>query len=108
LAGAQYCADTDGTLPVHATNLLNQDMRTNLRFFFDLARPGDKAFAWDSRIHQDSVLTGAGLAIPAVVYDADGQLRPDPPAIGAYEPYSTCYAPAAEIVRGAGKRGTGA
>jgi len=108
LAGAQYCADTDGTLPVHATNLLNQDMRTNFRFFFDLARPGDKAFAWDSRIHQDSVLTGAGLAIPAVVYDADGQLRPDPPSIGAYEPYSTCYAPGAEIVRGARRRGAGA
>ena len=96
-----YCADTDGTLPVHATNLRNQDARTQLRFFYDLASPGQKKFTSDGRIQQDSVLAVAGLAIPAVPYDADGQLRPDPPSIGAWQPYAPCYAPGAEMIRGA-------
>jgi hypothetical protein len=102
---ARNCADTDGTLPVDATNLRNQDARTQLQTFFDLASPGAKKFPPDFRIHHDSVLAGAGLAIAGLPRDADGQLRPDPPSIGAYEPCSTAYAPGAQIVRGAQNRG---
>ena len=97
----QNCADTDGSLPVHATNLRNQDMRTQLRFFFDLASPGLKKFPRDYRIQEDSVLVGAGLLQALVPRDCDGRLRPNPPSIGAWEPYSACYSPGAELIRGA-------
>jgi len=102
------CADTDGTLPVNPTNLRNQDVRTQFRFFWDTASPGDLRRPEDVRIHLDSVLAGVGVAVPAVVTDADGQLRPDPPSIGAYEPYPVAYAPGAEIIRCPEKRGVGA
>ena len=107
IANAINCADTDGTLPVDPTNLRNQDARANFQFFHDLARPGDKAFDYDFRIHEDSNLNGAGVWVPGMSRDPDGIARVDPPAIGAWEPRSTCYAPGAEIVRGVGKRGTG-
>lgn len=103
-----HCASTDGTPAAGVGNLLNQDARTQLKFFFDNARPGDKAFPFDLRIHQDSVLRGAGAAIPGLSRDLDNQLHPEPPSIGAYEPYHTCYAPAAELVRGSAQRGAGA
>jgi hypothetical protein len=110
--GCQYCADTDGTLPVHATNWRNQDSRANLRFFHDLARPGDKAFDHDFRTHYDSIVRAAGvsMAYAPLAWDADGMLRPNgvlppgPPSIGAFEPRETCYAPAAEMTRAATHR----
>ena len=102
----QNCASTDGTLVVHATNLRNQDARTQLRFFHDMASPGQNKFPTpDGRIFFDSVLKGSGVALALVPRDADGRLRPDPPSIGAYEPYAVAYAPAAELIRGASKRG---
>jgi hypothetical protein len=103
--GWQYCADTDGSLPVHATNLRNQNMRTQLLTFYDLASPGQKKFPDDPRIQRGSVLVGAGVQLAAVPVDADGRTRPNPPAQGAYEPYEACYAPGSEIIRGASKRG---
>jgi hypothetical protein len=107
-ANALNCADTDGTLPVDATNLRNQDARTQLRIFYDLARAGNKAFTFDGRIHHDSVLVGMGLAIAGLTRDGDGRLRPDPPSIGAWEPYPTAYAPAAEIVAAVKRHRAGA
>lgn len=107
-ANCQNCADEDGTLPVHATNLRNQDMRTQLRFFFDYASPGRKKFPVDCRIERDSVLSGAGVAVAGNTYDPDRTTHPNPPAIGAYEPANVVYAPGAEIIRGAAMRGVNA
>ena len=104
-AGCRNCASGDATLPAGPTNLLSQNPRTQLRFFYDLASPGQKKFPLDFRIDQDSVLSAAGVAVALVPRDADGRLRPDPPSIGAYEPYAVAYAPAAELIRGASKRG---
>jgi len=103
-ANAQYCLDTDNSLPVAAGNLRNQSMKS-VNFFYDLTRPGDKAFDQDFRINYNSILGAAGIAVGAVPRDCDGRLRPDPPSIGPWEPYPVAYAPAAEIIRGASKRG---
>jgi hypothetical protein len=99
------CVSTDTSTPLVATNLRLQDTRTQIKLFLDHVRPGDKAFNIDHRIHHDSVCNGRGVAVAGVTYDGDHQLRPNPPSIGPYEPYSTCYAPAAEIINGARKRG---
>jgi hypothetical protein len=100
-AGAHtFCADTDGSLPVAAGNLRNQDARTQLRFFYDHARPGDNAFPQEFRNDGGSVLAGAGTLLAAVPRDADGRLRPVPPSIGPWEPYAPAFAPAAQMARG--------
>jgi len=82
----------------HATNLLAQDPRTQIRLLYDLARPGNKAFIPDVRIHWDSVCRGRGVAIAGITRDADGVLRPDPPSVGAYEPVPVGYSPAGDLV----------
>lgn len=105
LAGAQNCADTDGTLPVHATNLRNQDPRTQVRPLYDLASPGNKKFEWGMAPHYDSVLRGAGVAIAGVTRDYFGVARPNPPAIGAVEPWADGYAPGAELIRSLRRKG---
>jgi hypothetical protein len=107
IANCLNCADTDGTLPIAATNLRNCDTRAEIFFFHDLARPGNKAFDYDWRSHFDSVLRAAGVAVgyAPLAWDADGLLRPGPPSIGAYEWRSTAYAPGAKMVRGYAKQG---
>ena len=91
-----------------AGNLKGINPRTQMLTFYDLARPGNKAFAKDVRLHHDSILAGAGVAVAGATRDAEGRLRPNPPAIGPYEPRSTAYAPGAEIVYGARRYKDGA
>jgi hypothetical protein len=105
VAATTFSACQDATLPVAAGNLLNQNPRTQLRTFYDVASPGQKKFPMDGRLYLDSVLVGAGTPVVAVPRDADGVLRPRPPAQGPWEPRLTCYAPAGELLRGTTKRG---
>ena len=99
------CVATDASLPFSPTNLIMQDARLNLQFFYDHARPGNKAFAYDFRTHHDSVVRGLGVAVgyAPLAWDMDGVLRPAPPSIGPWEPQSTDYAPGARMVRGCTK-----
>ena len=98
-ANARFCADTDNSLPVAAGNLRNQNPRTQLRTFRDLASPGLKKFPEDLRFDQDSVMSLAGQAVVAVPRDCDGRLRPAPPSMGPFEYGTSAFVPAAEIIR---------
>jgi hypothetical protein len=51
------------------------------------------------RLREDSMLRSRGLALPAVVLDFDGKVRPNPPSIGAFE-----FAPGVGLTPPAGLR----
>lgn len=48
---------------------------------------GDLMLSESYRPMAGSILIGAGSAPTETQYDADGQVRPNPPSIGAYEPF---------------------
>jgi hypothetical protein len=93
------CVEDGLTLPVVPTNLSNQDVRSQIKLFFDGASPGRKKFPLGLRVLGDSVCVGRGLAVVGLERDADGRLRANPPTVGAFEAYPTAYVPGAEIIR---------